>query len=255
MLLAATGRDAREVTAGEFRAAGGRAVACVTDVAEASAVTRRMDATLAEFVRLDIRVNNSGISGPTAPVVEFWRGEWDRTLAVSDTRAFLCAKHALPCRITRGSGGVIDITSVAGLIGYALRSPYAVSTWGMIARTRSLAREVGIHGVTVSAIAPGAVRGARMDSVIRDRAAPGVGRGRQHPGRDDQREREVPALIGQSRSRHVVRCAGRERGPWCACRFTAAHHVPPHSTARANLQRTTTSFESTSWPSARSRAK
>ena len=73
--------------------------------------------------------------------------------------------------IARKSGRVINITSVAGLIGYALRAPYAVSKWGMIALTRTLAVEVGTHGITVNAIAPGAVRGERVDSVIRTRAA------------------------------------------------------------------------------------
>ena len=84
----------------------------------------------------------------------------DRTLAINVTGAYLCAKHAVPHLIARGGGRVINITSIAGRIGYALRSPYAVSKWGMIALTRSLALEVGEHGITVNAIAPGAVRGS-----------------------------------------------------------------------------------------------
>jgi NAD(P)-dependent dehydrogenase (short-subunit alcohol dehydrogenase family) len=73
--------------------------------------------------------------------------------------------------IKRKSGRIVNITSIAGRIGYALRSPYAVSKWGMIALTRSLALEVGKDGITVNAIAPGAVRGERIGEVVRARAA------------------------------------------------------------------------------------
>ena len=183
VVLAATGRQALEETAGEIRAAGGRALASVTDVADEAAVARMVAVTMAEFGRLDILVNNAGISGPTAPIVQLDRKEWDRTLAINVTGAFLCAKHAVPHMISRRSGRVINITSIAGLIGYALRSPYAVSKWGMIALTRSLAIEVGEYGITVNAIAPGAVRGERVESVIRNRAA-ALGRAKEDVERE-----------------------------------------------------------------------
>jgi NAD(P)-dependent dehydrogenase (short-subunit alcohol dehydrogenase family) len=183
VVLAATGREALERTAGEIRAAGGRALASVTDVTDEAAVTRMVGATLAEFGRLDVLVNNAGISGPTAPIVQLDRADWDRTLAINVTGAYLCAKHAVPHMIARRSGRVINITSIAGLIGYALRSPYAVSKWGMIALTRSLAIEVGEYGITVNAIAPGAVRGERVETVIRDRAA-ALGRAKEDVERE-----------------------------------------------------------------------
>jgi NAD(P)-dependent dehydrogenase (short-subunit alcohol dehydrogenase family) len=169
--LVATGRESLEDTAQVIRATGGRALVSVTDVADESGVQRAVAATIAEFGRLDILVNNAGITGPTTPIVELDRSDWDRTLAVNVTGAYLCAKHAVPHMLARGAGRVINITSVAGSIGYALRSPYAVSKWGMIGFTRSLALEVGPQGVTVNAIAPGSVRGERLDGVIRKRAA------------------------------------------------------------------------------------
>ena len=183
VVLAATGREGLEATAGEIRSAGGRASISVTDVADEAAVARMVAATMSEFGRLDVLVNNAGVAGPTARVVEIDRAEWDRTLAVNVTGAYLCAKHAVPHMIARRSGRVINITSIAGLIGYALRSPYAVSKWGMIALTRSLAIEVGEYGITVNAIAPGAVRGERVESVIRNRAA-ALGRAKEDVERE-----------------------------------------------------------------------
>ena len=72
--------------------------------------------------------------------------------------------------IERQSGTIINITSVAGLGGYALRSPYCASKWAMIGLSKTIALEVGQFGITSNAIAPGPVRGPRIEGVIRNRA-------------------------------------------------------------------------------------
>jgi len=183
VMLAATKREPLEATAAEIRKAGGRAATAVVDVADEAAVKTVVAATLGELGRLDILVNNAGVGGPTLRVVDMERADWDRTLAVNVTGAFLCSKHAIPHMVARKSGRIVNITSIAGLMGYPLRSPYAVSKWGMIALTRTLAGELGEHGITVNAIAPGAVRGERVEGVIAARAA-ALGR----PAADVERE-------------------------------------------------------------------
>ena len=170
LVLTGTGYQALEATAGELRGNGVRATAMLADVADEAAVVRLVGATIAEHGQLDILVNNAGIAGPTAAAVDMEREAWDRTLAINLTGAMLCAKHALPHMIARRRGRILNITSVAGFIGYPLRSPYAASKWGMIGLTRSLALEVAAHDITVNAIAPGSVRGERMSGVIRRRA-------------------------------------------------------------------------------------
>jgi NAD(P)-dependent dehydrogenase (short-subunit alcohol dehydrogenase family) len=171
VMLVATRREPLEATAAEIRTGGGRAATAILDVADETAVKRTVEATIGELGRLDILVNNAGIGGPTQRVADMDRAEWDRTLAVNVTGAFLCSKHAIPHLVARRSGRIVNITSIAGLMGYPLRSPYAVSKWGMIALTRTLAGELGEHGITVNAIAPGAVEGERVQGVLKARAA------------------------------------------------------------------------------------
>ena len=154
----------------EILDSGGRALAVLTDVADEADVERMVAAALSAFSQVDILVNNAGIAGPTALVTNVSREEWDRTFAVNLTGAFLCAKHVLPHLIERRSGCIINITSIAGLQAYAYRSPYCASKWGMIGLTQTLAQEGGQYGITANAIAPGPVRGPRIERVIRNRA-------------------------------------------------------------------------------------
>lgn len=154
----------------EILNSGGRALAVRTDVAVEADVERMVASTLGRFGRIDILVNNAGIAGPTALVPNVSREDWDHTLAVNLTGAFLCAKQVFPHLIEQSSGCIINITSIAGLQAYAYRSPYCASKWGMIGLTQTFAEEGGRYGITANAIAPGPVRGPRIDSVIRNRA-------------------------------------------------------------------------------------
>jgi NAD(P)-dependent dehydrogenase (short-subunit alcohol dehydrogenase family) len=103
-------------------------------------------------------------------VQEIRRGAWDEVLAANLTGAFLCCRAVLPQMIAQRSGKIINISSIAGRTAYPLRSPYAVSKWGLIGLTRTLAAEVGPHQIQVNAICPGPVDGERMRQVIQTRA-------------------------------------------------------------------------------------
>jgi len=171
VVVSGTSAEALEQTARDLEASGARAISVIADVADEAAVEQLVARTLAEFERIDILVNNAGIAGPTAPITEVRREDWERTLAVNLTGAFLCAKHALPHMMAQQSGRIINITSIAGLQAYALRSPYCASKWAMIGLTQTLAEEAGRHNITANAIAPGPVNGPRIEAVIRNRAA------------------------------------------------------------------------------------
>lgn len=163
-------RSELEATAEEVRARGRRALVVVADVTREAQINAAASHTAEQFGRIDVLVNNAGIVGPTAPVHEVRRADWDAVLAVNLTGAFLCAKAVLPGMIARRAGRIINIASVAGKQAYPLRAPYAVSKWGLIGLTLTLAKEAGPHNIQVNAICPGPVAGARMGGIIEQRA-------------------------------------------------------------------------------------
>jgi len=170
VLICGRQEDSLVQTAGEIKALGRKAVARVCDVSREQEVQAMVDSALGEFGQVHILVNNAGIVGPTKPLTNVTLQEWEETIAVNLTSAFLCARAVLPQMIERGSGKIINIASVAGRMAYALRAPYAVSKWGMIGLTRTLAQEAGPHNIQVNAVLPGPTAGERMQRVIDQRA-------------------------------------------------------------------------------------
>jgi NAD(P)-dependent dehydrogenase (short-subunit alcohol dehydrogenase family) len=170
LVLAAPDSAELTATAADIEGLGRRALAVVTDVTREEQVQALAVRAREMFGRIDVLVNNAGIIGPTAPVVSLSRSDWDEVLAVNLTGAMLCCKAVLPDMIARRSGRIINIASIAGKIGYSLRSPYAVSKWGLIGLTLTLAKEVGAYDIQVNAVCPGPVRGERMRGIIATRA-------------------------------------------------------------------------------------
>jgi NAD(P)-dependent dehydrogenase (short-subunit alcohol dehydrogenase family) len=171
VVLAAPDRAELEGVAGEVRALGRRALPVVTDIRHEEQVAAMAAQALQAFGRIDVLVNNAGIIGPTAPVANLRRADWDEVLAVNLTGAMLCCKAVLPDMMARRSGRIVNVSSIAGKIAYSLRSPYAVSKWGLIGLTLTLAKEVGPHDIQVNAVCPGPVTGERMRGIFATRAA------------------------------------------------------------------------------------
>jgi NAD(P)-dependent dehydrogenase (short-subunit alcohol dehydrogenase family) len=121
---------------------------------------------------LDVLVNNAGIAGPTGAIDVMDLSLLERTLAVNLNSQFLFARRAVP--MLRDSGAdpcIVAMSSVAGRLGYAFRTPYAATKWAIVGLMKSLAIELGPHGVRVNAILPGTVEGERINNVIAARAA------------------------------------------------------------------------------------
>jgi NAD(P)-dependent dehydrogenase (short-subunit alcohol dehydrogenase family) len=96
--------------------------------------------------------------------------EWRRTIDINLNGQFYCLRRAVPMLRQAGDGIIINISSVAGRLGYAYRLPYAATKWAVVGMTESLAKELGPEGIRVNAILPGVVEGPRIERVISDRA-------------------------------------------------------------------------------------
>jgi NAD(P)-dependent dehydrogenase (short-subunit alcohol dehydrogenase family) len=143
---------------------------CLADVADPKAVDVLFDAAIAFLGGLDVLINNAGISGPTAPVEEIALADWERTIAVDLNGMFYCTRKAVPLLKAAGGGSIVNLSSVAGRLGYPLRTPYAAAKWAVVGFTKSLAMELGPANIRVNAIQPGIVEGERIERVISAKA-------------------------------------------------------------------------------------
>jgi 3-oxoacyl-[acyl-carrier protein] reductase len=136
-------------------AAGGEAIAIQADVCDSAQVQGLVAATVGKFGRIDILVNNAGTTRDGL-LLRMQDDDWDALMAVNVKGVFNCCKAALrPMLKQRDGGRIINITSLAGLVGNAGQTNYAASKAAIHGFTKSLAKEVGSRGITVNAVAPG----------------------------------------------------------------------------------------------------
>ncbi len=175
VVVAARDISKLEDTVKEIKSMGGNAKAIKTDVRVEREVQKMVEETVKEFGKIDILVNNSGIGGPTAKVVDMKLEEWNEVLAIDLTGSMLCSREVLKYMIPQKSGNIINIAAEGGRAGdgragYPMRSPYCCAKMGLIGLTETLAIEVGEYNIRVNAISPAAVRGERLNNVVMGRA-------------------------------------------------------------------------------------
>ena len=159
VVLAEIDRKAAEETSDVVRAEGGESLAVVTDVADEASAAAMARATVERFGRIDVLVNNAAVFATIpisrVPIEDISVAEWDQVMAVNLRGMFLACKAVLPAMKAQQFGRIINISSGTAFNGSATRIHYVTSKAGVLGFTRTLAREVGPHGITVNAIAPG----------------------------------------------------------------------------------------------------
>ena len=158
--LGAAAETIEQVSA-SVRAAGRCVVAVEADVASRTEVAGMVDRAVSEFGRIDIVVNNAGIS-PEYPLQETTDEVWDRVHAVNLKGQFLVCQAVVPLMRSAGYGRIINIASEQGLIGAADMSAYCASKAGIFGLTKGLARELAPAGILVNCVAPGPVDTAML---------------------------------------------------------------------------------------------
>lgn len=139
--------------------------AYAVDVTNPDSIDAAVKATLGDFKRIDILVNNAGIAGGNAPTWELPVADWQRVLKINLDGPFLCCRAVVPTMITQKYGRIVNIASIAGKEGNPNAAHYSASKAGVIALTKSLAKELAQYDISINAITPAAAKTAIFDQM------------------------------------------------------------------------------------------
>jgi NAD(P)-dependent dehydrogenase (short-subunit alcohol dehydrogenase family) len=167
-------------TAAAIVAAGGRALARRSDVTRAADAEADVAAAVAAFGGLDVLVFGAATHEPTATVLELSEADWNRTLAVNLTGAFLVSRAVLPALRARGGGSIIFIASQLGRVGSAGRPAYCATKGALVQLAKVMAADHARDGVRVNTLSPGAVETGRLLHRYGDMAAARAALGPKH---------------------------------------------------------------------------
>ena len=197
--------DVNEAALAEFRDENPEIAATHVNVRSEGEIEAWFDDALDDLGGLDVLVNNAGIKGPTALVDDIDYADWRECIEVCLDSHFLCARRAAPVMKAQGSGSIINLSSMAGMVGYGRRSPYAAAKWAIVGLTKSLAIELGPHQCPLQLHLPG--HRARRAHQSRHRRG-------SRAARRDLRTRSRPAISRASRS---SASSSPKRSPTSAC--------------------------------------
>jgi 3-oxoacyl-[acyl-carrier protein] reductase len=138
-------------------ALGGHAFAIGADVTRAADVDAAVERVVDRWGRLDVLVNNAGITGRSFPIWELTDDDWQRVIDVDLTSVFLCCRAAVRAMLRQGGGRIVNIASIAGKEGNPTLVPYSSAKAGVIGLTKALAKEVATRGILVNAVAPAVI--------------------------------------------------------------------------------------------------
>jgi 3-oxoacyl-[acyl-carrier protein] reductase len=172
IVVAARTQEEIEHVAEELRSLRKDAIAIATDVSSEDQVNQMVKRAWEAYGTIDILVNNAGARGPIAPIHEISLAEWEQTLRVNLTAAFLCTKAVLPVMIKKRGGKIINVATT--MTPRPNLTPYMVAKAGLIHLTKQLSRELKEYNIQVNAIHPG-VMDTQMQEEIRKAGAKAIG--------------------------------------------------------------------------------
>lgn len=163
VVLSARRAEEGEETAEMVRATGAEAVFVQGDVANAQDVEKMVATCVDTFGTLDIACNNAGIEGAITPFTEFTEKDFDQIMDINVKGTWLCMQAELRQMIAQGGGSIVNIGSVAGVIGFANAGPYSASKHAMIGLTKTAAQEGAAHNIRVNIVCPGLIETGMAD--------------------------------------------------------------------------------------------
>jgi 3-oxoacyl-[acyl-carrier protein] reductase len=157
IIVADVNIEEAEKTAKDIQAKGRKSLALVMDVTDYTKVEEAINKTLDKFTKVDILVNNAGITKDNL-ILRMSQAEWDAVLNVNLKGAFNCLKAVSRLMLKQRSGKIVNIASIIGIIGNAGQANYSASKAGIIALTKSAAKELASRNINVNAVAPGFIQ-------------------------------------------------------------------------------------------------
>ncbi len=128
------------------------------DVSEPQSVEQMVADTVATFGRLDIAVNNAGISGEANPTADYSIADWQRVIDINLNSVFYCMHYEIPQMLQQGGGSIINMTSILGTVGFATAPAYVAAKHGIVGLTKSAALEYGRQGLRINSVGPGFIK-------------------------------------------------------------------------------------------------
>ena len=174
LALAARSPEELAQTAAEVSRQGGQAVVIPTDVTDPAQTQRLADAAVAQWGRIDLLVNNAGISGPVGPLQDNDIAQWMDTININLTGTFLVCRAVIPAMQAQGGGKIINLSGAGAANAWSNMSAYCASKAAVVRLTEGLAQELAGHNITVNALGPGSVHTSMWDKMTADAAQAGA---------------------------------------------------------------------------------
>ena len=143
----------------------GDALFVKVDVSDSTQVKNLIEKTISSFQRLDCALNNAGIEGKNDLTADCSEDNWDRVMTINLKGIWLCMKYEIPAILKNGGGAIVNMASIAGLVGFQGLPAYCASKGGIIALTRTAALEYAKQGIRINAVCPGVIRTPMVDRV------------------------------------------------------------------------------------------